>query len=289
MRGVGYQCTQWAVTVPVSDPISDPPLATDPLSYAPLYVVRDTGGLESLERVATLRDYAGLPQAELTRFEGRRVGGDALLATALPGDTLRIDTNIPYWLQAEVPYTNQEFIVAQVPNRAQGTGAKCFTDGKVQVPGYAFTNEDVGRWLNLAGFSAANNGYACILSYAGSTATCSRTFTANETGGTWAFPTVQIETSFPGVEPRYFPTKERNLAWSLVRGGVVLATGGGGATLRNSDARLFRSVRNTTVAPTQASALALFEVSRKEAEALQRAASRDGTSFTVLLTSTFGP
>lgn len=289
VRSAGYQATEWAVTVPVSDPPSDPPIGTDPLSYAPLFVVRNVGGFDSLERIATLRDFATLPQSELKYFDVRGANGDAFFLGLLLGDTLRITTSLPYWLQAETPYTDQDFIVAQVPNRVQGTSASCFTGSLLQLPGYTFTNDDVGRWVLLNGFSdPANNGFAQILGYAGLTAHVNKTFT-NDTGGAWAFPWVRVQDNFPGLEPRYFPTRERALAWELRRGGSLVASGDGGATMREIEQPLVRSVRNTIVAPTLDAALDLFDVVRHEVADLQRAASRTNTTFTILITTTVGP
>lgn len=289
IRSVGYQATEWAVTVPVSDPPSDPPIATDPLSYAPLFVVRNVGGFDSLERVATLRDLAALPQSELKYFDVRGANGDAFFLGLLLGDTLRITTSLPYWLQDQAPYTDQDFIVAQVANRVQGTSASCFAGSLLQLPGYTFTNDDVGRWVLLNGFSnSANNGYAQILGYAGLTARVNKTFT-NDTGGAWAFPWVRAQDSFPGLEPRYFPTRERALAWELRRGGSLVVSGDGGATMREVEQLLVRSVRNTTVAPTLDAAHNLFDVVRHEIADLQRDATRNNTAFTILITTTVGP
>lgn len=289
IRSAGYQATQWAVTVPVSDPPSDPPIATDPLSYAPLFVVRNVGGFDSLERVATLQDFAALPVSELKYFDVRGAGGDAFFLGLLLGDTLRITTSLPYWLQDQAPYTDQDFIVAQISNRVQGTSASCFVGSQLQLPGYTFTNDDVGRWVLLSGFTdGANNGYAQILGYTGLTARVNKTFT-NDTGGAWAFPWIRVQDSFPGLEPRYFPTRERGLAWELRRGGAPVTAGNGGATMREIEAALVRSVRNTTVAPTLDASLNLFDVVRHELADLQRAATRNNTAFTVLITTTVGP
>jgi hypothetical protein len=289
VRITGYQATQWAVTVPVSDPPSDPPIATDPLSYAQLFVVRNVGGFDSFERIATLSDFATLPVSELKYFDVRGAGGDSFFLGALPGDTLRITTSLPHWLQNQAPYTDQDFIIAQIANRVQGTAASCFTGSQLQLPGYTFTNDDIGRWVLLSGFAnPANNGYAQILGYTGSTARVNKTFT-NDTGGTWAFPWVRVQESFAGLEPRYFPTRERGLSWELRRGGALIAAGGGGATMREIEAPLVRSVRNTTISPTLDAALDLFNVVRHEIANLQRAATRNNTAFTVLITTTVGP
>lgn len=289
IRANGYQATQWAVTVPVSDPPADPPIGTDPLSYAPLFVVRNVGGIDSLERVATLQDMAALPASELKYFDIRGDNGAACFLGVLLGDTLRITSSLPYWLQAQAPYTNQDFIIAQIENRVQGTSASCFAGSLLQLPGYSFTNDDIGRWVLLSGFAdAGNNGYAQILGYTGLTARVNKTFT-NGSGGVWAFPWMRIQHSSPGLEPRYFPTRERALSWELRRGGALVVSGTGGATMREVEAPLVRSVRNTTLAPTLDAALDLFDVTRRQIADLQRAASRNNTAFTVLVTTTVGP
>ena len=289
LRATGYQATQWAVTVPVSDPPADPPIATDPLSYAPLFVVRNVGGFDSFERVATLQDFVALPASELKYFDVRGDAGDAFFLGLVLGDTLRILTSVPYWIQAETPYTDQDFIVAQVANRVQGTSASCFTGSQLQLPGYTFTNDDVGRWVLLSGFTdPTNNGYAQILGYTGGTARVNRTYT-NDTGGAWAFPWIRVKDNFMGLEPRYFPTRERGLQWELRRGGALVATGTGGATMREIEAPLVRSVRCTTLSPTLDAALDLFDVTRRQLADLQRAATRNNTAFTVLITTTVGP
>jgi hypothetical protein len=290
VRSNGYQATQWAVTVPVSDPPGDPPIATNPLSYAPLFVGRAVEGYESLERAATLQDFAALPVLELEYFDIRGNGGDSGLSSALFGDTLEITTSVPQWLQAQPPYDTQTFVVSQVAIRAQGSSARCLTNPQgLQLGSYVFTPTDVGRWVLLSGFTnPANNGWAQILSYVGNTAQVSRTFASTELIGNWQFPWLRIQTSFPGLEPRYFPSKERNLAWRITRGSTV-ASGTGGMTMRGAETSLFRTVRFTTLAPSLQAATDLFEVIRQDVAALQRSASLSGTTFTTLITYTVGP
>ena len=123
-RTAGYQAVNWAVTIPVADPPLTPPIATAPLSFAPLFVIRDEEGFESLERVATLQDLAVIPQAELRYFDVRGPGGDTCFAPAVPGgplgpfagDTLTFpDTSgaLSYWLEDSAPYNSNVFVVKQ--------------------------------------------------------------------------------------------------------------------------------------------------------------------------------
>lgn len=288
VRATGYQASQWVVTVPTSEG-SDPPLATEPETYAPLFVLRNVGGFERFERVAKLEDFVGVPRSELTCFDVRGAGGDLLLLNASAGDVLRITTEVPHWIQAQAPYTDQDFIVSHVAFRAQGTGAICFTDGQVQLPGYVFSEADIGRWVRLQFRDTSNNGYAQILSYTGNTARVGRRFSSLQGDGTWAFPWVRIRDSFEGLEPRYFPTCERNLAWDLRRDDGLLVTGTGGVTAREIDAALVRSIRATTLTPTLDAATNLFTVTRSDVSALQRAAARTNSVFTALITHTVGP
>jgi len=255
-----------------------------------MFVIRNVQGFDTLERVATLQDFASLPVSELEWFDVRGIGGDALLGGALAGDTLRITTNLSYWIQEQVPYTDQDFTLTQLANRVQGASARCFTSGAIQLPGYVFSDQDVGRWVRLSDFpTTGNNGWAQITSFVGGTAQTNRTFSANETNGSWAFPWLRIQSIFGGVEPRYFPTREQNLGWELRRSGSYLTAGTGGATARGVDAPLVRSVRNTTLAPTLDAATDLFEVVRKDLMRLQQAATTNDTAFTVLITTTVGP
>lgn len=274
----------------MSDPLSDPPIATDPSSFAPLYVMRNAGGYEVFERIATLVDLEALPVAELSYFEPRGAGGGDLLSLALAGDTLRIVSPPAHWIQTQAPYDSNDFIVSQVGVRVQGSGAKSFIGGLIQLPGYTFTQEDVGRWVTLSDFTASgNNGKFQILSQVGSSARVSGTFIANDTGGSYAFQWLEVEDSFPGLEPRYFPTKATGLAWHLRRGGGFVTLGESGVTARDTTSTLARSIRCTVLAPSNDAAEKLFLVSRQQVAALQRAAAVNNTEFTVLITYTAGP
>lgn len=264
-------------------------IATDPLSYAPLYVVRDAGGYDILERVATLVDFEAIPVAELSYFEPRDTGGGDLLSNVLVGDTLRITTPPPHWLQTQAPYTDNDFIVSQVAKRVEGTGAKCFVGGQLQLPGYTFSQRDIGRWVSLSGFTnSGNNGKFRITGYLGATARVATSF-VNETGGDYAFEWLKVKDDFVGLEPRYFPTRTDRLAWELRRAGTPLFAGENGASSRANTQALSRSVRYTALAPSLDAAEKLFLVSRQRIADLQRQAAVNNTEFTVLITYTVGP
>jgi hypothetical protein len=288
VRPVGYQATQWAVTVPVSDPISDPPLATDPLSFAPLFVIRTVEGHENLERVASVGDLYVLPVAELDRFDvvGNMAG--ELFDTAQPGDTLRITSERPYWTDGVAPYLDQDFTVLTPVVVATYSGTTAGANTTISVSGYRFVDADRNRWFKLSG-SASNDGWYQILSGAGSVVKVNRAFTGVD-GGTIQFFHLQLDPGGPGVEPRYFPTREQNLRWELRRSAVALVSNGtGGRTLRGSSEELVRSVRYTAVLPSMSDANNLFLVSRQQVAELQRAAEVDDTAFSALLTYTAGP
>lgn len=290
IRPRGYQVTQWAVTVPISEPPLTPPLATSPLSYSDLFLTRKTDVLESLERVTTLQDFEAYPVKHLEFMEIKGFNGDYFNLNVVPNDVLRINDK-DYWIQpGQAPYTNNDFIVLNKLNRAQGLGPKCYTNGNIELPNYIFTNDDIGRWVNLSGFSTAlNNGLVKIQQVYGVTALVNKIFTANETGSSWNFPYVQIQSLFPGLEPRFFPTSEINLKWELYRSSTLLYSGEGGATSRNQNTALTRTKRFTAIMPTLEAATALMDVTANQVSKLQRDASLNGTNFTTIITRTFGP
>lgn len=293
MRSTGFQATQWAVQVPVSVPPGSPAVATDPLSYAPLFVIDTSGPIDVLRRVATLRDYASVPQAELTYFDVRTPNAEGWFDNVTAGDTLRITNGPPHWLQAQAPYTDHDFTVQGVYIRATGSAPQVLTGRQLILPGYAFTPEDVGRWVRLAGFTTTGyNGLTQIVSYLGGVATVTKTFAGPETGGTWQFDYVSVRPNplGPGYEPRYFPTRMHDLPWSLRRGGSPLASGtGGGVTMRERQDALVRSVRFTYLAPTLDAAENSFTYVAAEMARLQAEAARNDTAFTALITRTEGP
>lgn len=299
IRSSGYQAVNWAVTVPVADPSGTPLLGTMPLSYAPMFVVRNTGGYDALVRVASVRDLVALPQAELRYFDIRGPGGDSVFAASGPiaGDVLTFPGTsdvLSYWLEDAAPYNTNTFVVLRRALRASGSTPQALTGNRIQLSDYTFTPSDVNRWIDLSGFTTpAYNGLTQILSYAGNTAIVSKTISTNEAGGAWQMPIVEIDSSAPGLEPRYFPTRELNLAWSLTRGAALIATAAyGGTTARwpgEPVAPLTRSVRFTALEPTNAGALALMSVVRNGVLNLQRAAAVNNTDLTPLITSTYGP
>lgn len=290
----GYQCTQWMVTVPVADPMFSPLIGTTPLTFAPLFVMRVVNGREVFERVASLQDLATLPAAPLIYFEARGPDAEALYANAQVGDELvfpQTSGTLSYWLETDAPYTTGSFTVKRQWTRASGSAPRILTGNQLQLDEYTFTQDDVNRWVRLSGFATSSyNGLVQILSVLGNTATISKTTTSNEDGAGWSFPVVEVDSNAgSSLEPRYFPTRERELAWQLQRSGVALASSlAGGATLRSSEAELVRSTRMTTLQPSLTSATNLFAVVRNAVDNLQRAAEASDEEFTALLTSTYG-
>lgn len=283
VRAFGYQVTQWASVVS--------PGATDPASYAGLFVIRNGAGGESLERVASLRDFISYAVNELKYFEAKNTGGNALLS-ALAGDSLIVTPAVSEWLQSGAPYDTCTFTVDAVTTVANGTAPATLTGNRIQLPGYEFSDDDVGRWVTLTGFTtSAYNATVRILSFVGNTATVDATLTTNETGATWAFRRVRIVSDLgPSSEPRYFPTRRRQLGWELRRSGSLLASGVAGETQRQDPrAELYRDVRFTAVVPTEDDANALFAVTRDAVGRLQRAAEAVDTAFAGLQTYDYPP
>ena len=300
VRAAGYQAVNWSVTVPVSDPAGSERIGTDPLRFAPIFVVRNGGGFDNLQRVATLADLANtaLPQAELRFFDVQGPNGDALyLNGPQAGDTLTfpgatLSGPLSYWLEDTAPYLSNVFTVKGTASRASGTLPQTLTGNRVQLSDYTFTTDDVNRWIVLSGFATTGyNGPAQILSVVGNTATLGKTISTLETGATWSFPIVEIEPVVSAsLEPRYFPTRERTLAWELRRASTLITSAtSGGMTLRSTEQDLVRSVRFTAVNATMEESLNLMAVIRNGAANLQREAALENTTFTALMTSTYGP
>jgi hypothetical protein len=260
---------------------------------APLYVLDTAGSIDVLRRVATLRDYEELRQAELEYFDVQTSDATAAalaLGSALSGDVLRVLAPT-YWLQDQAPYTTSDFTLLGVVNRASGSAPQVYTGHELTLPDYVFGEEDVGRWVLLSGFATAgNNGYAQILSVLGNVATTSKTFAAPQTGSGWAFPWLRIQSDLgPTLEPRYFPMRMSALPWQLRRVAAVITSGSGGVTARGYSAPLVRSVRHTYLAPSIPSATALFDYVGAALSTLQANAALNGTAFPTLLTRTAGP
>lgn len=287
----------WAVTVPVSDPPGSPLLGTQPLSYAPIFVVRNSGGPDALARIATLKDLVAIPQAELKYFDILGPGGNQVLGTAQAGDVLTFPETsgrLSYWLEDTAPYNSNQFTVAQRLNKASGTGPQILSNSRLQLPGYTFTDGDLNRWVRLAGLlTPAYNTFVQILAISGNTATINIPTPVNETAGSWEMPLLEIVTNAgAGLEPRFFPTRETNLQWSLTRGAVLIGSGAyGGVTTRwaGAPSPLARSIRYTDLAPSSDAAEAFFISVRNGVAVLQSTATKNDTDFTPLLTSTYGP
>jgi hypothetical protein len=299
IRSTGIQAVNWAVTVPVSDPASTPLIATAPLNLAPFFVIRDVGGSDRLERIATLVDFGTVPHAELRYLDIRSPEGIALFSPTVPGgplgpfpgDELRFEgPQTDHWLEDNIPYHNRSFRVKACVIRESGTNPQLISGNRLILPGYTLTQDDVGRCVNLSGFTTpAYNGICRILSINGHVATINKLVTVSQTGTAWAFPWIEIDTLVSGNEPRFFPTNERNLPWSLYRAGVeILRSSYGAYTSRGIKGPLARSLRYTEVLPSIDQAMELFSVIRNGVYNLQRASETVDTAFTTLMTSTYG-
>lgn len=264
VRSVGYQTTQWICRVP--------PNVTDPLSFAELFVIRETEGLEALDRIATLTDFENLPINELSFFDIRFSGGE-LANSVLPDDILTITTPLSFWLQDTAPYQDQVFIVDSVQSLASGIMPKILTQNRLQLPGYSFKNRDLGRWFSLSGFATgAYNTRVKILSFEGNTAIIDLPTATNETGGNWDTKRLKIKTLVnPAQEKRYFPTIVGPVNWAITRGVLLVASGNAGYTMReHPEVSLFRDVRITTIEPSLESGVAKFAACKANIEQLQK-------------------
>ena len=255
-----------------------------------MFVVRDVGGFETLERIAQLGDLS-LKLQSLLWFDVRGANGYLALANSSTGDTLSI-TNAPsWWYEDSPPYQTTDFTISQVRVRIQRSATSTTSPQGLQLTNYLLSADDIGRWVYLEGFTdPGNNGWAQILSYLGNTARVSKVFTSNGSG-TANFRVIEINPSAPGLEPKYFPTKVANLTWTIQSGATTVAVGDGGATLRvngASDSR-FLSTRFTTLTTTAQEAEDLFLVCRQQVDALQRASTQVQDTFTGLITHTIGP
>lgn len=272
VRLAGYQCSQWIATSTG---------VTNPLSNAPLFVIRNTEGLESFERIATPQDFVAYAENELKYFEAKNTGGDAAL-DAQVGDLITITSSITYWLQADAPYTDLTFEVAAVETIASGSAPVCAAPRSLTVPAYAFGDADVGRWIVLTGVPGlAPVQRVQIIGATGGVATLGSDV-PNGTGTAWALKRLRIRTDLgPASEQRYFPTRERGLAWTLTRGGsTLIAQGTDGESARTDpQAALFRDRRITTIEATADAATALFAVVRNGVATLDAQLAAMDTSF----------
>lgn len=283
------------VTEPVSDPPSDPPVGTTPPLYHALFKLRNTGyGREVFEGVCTLTELQEYSENNLVMFSAQGVGGNTLLSQVQPGDELRFSSaELSHWLQSAPPYDTLTFNVKERVIYAQGTLPQTLPGNRVILPGRTPQPEDVGQWIHLSGFSTtAYDGYAKILRYTGNVYDVAPTapFTTTETGATWQFQRVELLTTVPaGQEPRYFPTAVSGVGWELWRATSLLTLGPTCTTHRTVDSRVSRCRRVTSLHATLASAQALMASTRAQVRDLQMAASLLGTSFTPIITTTYGP
>jgi len=289
VRSNGYQATQWAVTVPIVDPAGAPPRATDPSSFAPMFVIDTAGPREVLRRVATLRDYQELTRAELRYFDVRTLGaaGRAWFDNVNLGDTLRLIGQPPHWVQDQAPYTDWDFIVEDVSYRVNGGVPSVAVGKSLTLAGYTFRDEDVGRWVELRGFASPSyNGLVQIVSIQGNVAIVDKTYTTNETGTTWGFPWIGVAAApVAGLEPRYFPVRASDLAWALVRGGSTICSASNGGDTRRAVPQgqtLVRSVRFTELAPSLSAGVDLFTSTRAELARLHDEATSNAIEFSPL-------
>lgn len=269
-----------------------PPGSTDPVADADLFVIRRVGLEEALDRVASPLDFEALAVNELTHFEARSSGVEDL-ALVIPGDVLRITTSIPHWIQSEAPYTDQDFSVAAFENRVNGNSPQILAGNRVMLPGYSFSNDDIGRVIWLTGFASSGyNNPAKILSFQGNTAFTTLVSTTNEVGGTWAFKRLRINPGpTVGQEARYFPTLVRRVRWEVRRSGsAIVATGEEGYSERaDFTSTVFRDHRVTTLEATQSAAENRFTSTRALVSSAQLRYSEIDTEFSGLTTYNYPP
>ncbi len=295
VRPEGYQATQWALTVPLEVPPGDPALGTTPESYLPLFLVDTAGSLETLLRVTTLKDLVDYPEANLTYFEPRWGSGYVVLRDAVAGDILRITPPPGYWLQTQEPYDDTDFEIEAVEIRTSGDNPVVALGNSLQLPGYTPSNEDIGRWVYVSGFVNNDyNGWTQIRGVQGNVLLTNKAYLGSATGTGWYFYWIKIKTDVgPTLEPRYFPTRERNLSWAHYDDDPSMVsphtTGRGGATARNATSRYVRTRRYTHVAPSLAAGLGVFATTRAQLEVLQASANTNGSDYSTLITVTVGP
>lgn len=295
VRSTGYQCTQWLARQPT------PPGSTNPSSLADLFVFRRTGETEVLDRVATVPDLVNtaIPVSRLTGFVVRGTGGD-LVSSVLAGDTITITKAVPHWIQGLAPYTDQVFRVfsAQVRNYG-GYGLnptsqpQLLPGSRLVLPGYVFTNFDVGRWILLQGFASVSyNTTVQILGIEGSKALVNLPTSTTETGAYWTMHRILIDPAAvsAGQEARYFPTREDGLTWTVTRGGSTIASGTGGLTERsNISSTYYRDHRVTTVEPTAKAAEERLRTTRQYVEFSELEQNTVDEAFTALQTFDYPP
>ena len=276
VRLAGYQLTQWTAQYPSG-------VTADAL--AELFLIAKSSLGESLVRVATLADLVAYPTNQLKCFEARGSGGN-MVYSALAGDVIRLAPSIDYWLQVEAPYADCDFVVESVETTS-GTSPTFRVGNYLQLNDYVFTDDDVGRWFQLGGFTtSAYNAAVKVVSIV-STHTAIVAFTnssmgtTNEDGTSWSRRRLVIQTNTGGSqEPRYFPTTLRGASWNLLRGGSRYASGADGETSREDpNILVFRDRRVTSLLPSLDAALALIATTKAAVGFLQAAADTNNTAF----------
>lgn len=296
-RSTGFQLVNWVVTVPVADPGGSPLIATSPTLYQPLFVVRDVGGFEVFARVAKNADLGEIDQHELRYFEPRGLGGDVLFAPQIEGgppgpfagDELAFA--VPHWTEDMAPYDTQVFPVLRSVARAEGSAPTVLPGNKLVLSDYTFKSSDVDSWVYLSGFATSgNNGLARILAVVGNVAVINKTVVTSQVGGAWQFPRVEINTRPDlALEPKFFPTKESDVAWSLRRSGVtILERTSGGFTSRGIVDAMARTLRYTAVLGSAALARDVAVAIRNGVYNFSQSTQLLDTDFINLTTTTFG-
>ena len=270
--------------------------ATEPDVYEAPFVVRSVGGREHFERVANMVDLVNLEENRLLYFDMRGSNGAAFFTQVQAGDVIRITgDDTAHWVETTAPYDDRDFVVSQITTRVNGTGVAVLVGGQVQLTGYAFTHEDVGRWVRIQGMTTSGfNGYLQILSVDGAVARTGLSVLSPETSlsATWAFRWVEIDDKPDSHEGRYFPERRSGLAWELWRDSAFVLLGTGGTSLRERpDEVLFRSNRWGSMEPTVQAALDFAKVVRRGLELLQAEGAAHGAPdgrSPVLTVSTIG-
>lgn len=274
VRTTGYQTVQRINRLPAG--------VTDPLTYAEIFAIRQVLGREALDHITTPLEMVQLPINELKYFEAVGPGGE-LLPNALPGDTLNVLTVIPHWIQSAAPYLDQSFSVDAVTLLASGTTPQLLPGGTLVLPGYRFTDRDVGRWVSLSGFTTPSyNVRVRITSYEATTARVALTVSSPEIGAAWDIRRLRIVTNVnPALERRYFPTLAGPVNWEVRRGPTtIIASGAEGFTMRELPAaEMFRDHTVTSLVGTASDADDLLTVTRRNVEALQQSGDQLDTAF----------
>ncbi len=252
----------------------DPPDVTSPDIFEPAFVVRDVGGREFFERVASMNDLVALSENRLNRLDLKSANGHDFFGLAQAGDIFRVTgADTDHWVETAAPYSDRDFLIAQVSARANGVGVNVLSGGKVVLAGYPFTRHDVGRWFRLQGMvTSGYNGYAQVLSVDGTNAVTSIAVVSPEAApsATWSFPWVEIQDEAGSGELRYFPERRDGLTWELRRDVALMISGTGGSSLRERPAEpLFRTNRWGSLEPSLQDALDFGSTTKRGLELLR--------------------